>query len=209
MSTHDELAWLASKTVLKELQGGSASWAVPHLSSTSPSPAGLTTGPGQTTLTTIQQPTEPWPLVQASRSIEARVRNGREVITYLNDYDYGLLVLPQKSLDGFQIASYLRDTAQSEALKGAPLGILAYDKGPDTDPGPDRKFPLRPRQGPAPVTKRTTRRFWGYSPTLRLRLARRHSNSPTRMGHSPPRLGRFLGAAPEQRQGSAMGRKTS
>ena len=84
-----------------------------------------------------------------------------QCLTYLNAFNYALLVAPRVSLDGFEIAEYLGDTIRSAPLSSVPIGILAYGADPATDMGSIE--PLRKRTtGKVAKTGRARKAFWGY-----------------------------------------------
>ena len=75
---------------------------------------------------------------ERSRSNSNRLATGNgntspawgSVLTYLNSFDYALLVMPLEAIDGFEIASYLGETVRSKPLDTLPIGILGYTIGP-------------------------------------------------------------------------------
>ena len=83
-----------------------------------------------------------------------------QAITYLNDFEFSGLVVPGRTGEGFQIASYLLETLKQE-LKELPLALFAYDQNP-TDLTVLR--PLRARIEESPVVPKGIGRnvFWGY-----------------------------------------------
>jgi hypothetical protein len=135
VSNHNELAIRTSKRLLGDLHAGSAAWSLPDL----------------TPAVTLSSWFDEWPrpdLVyadpQTDRSLAVEFKppgHGKreyvtglgQCLTYLNTFDYALLVLPMVASDGFEIGTYLGKTLRAEALKTAPLGVLAYDKNPESD----------------------------------------------------------------------------
>lgn len=83
-----------------------------------------------------------------------------QMLTYLRDFEFAGLVLPQKTIDGFRIADYVRAVVEQE-LAGLPLVLFSYDKSV-SDLTVERK--LVPRRGPAPSKPARKGRgtFWAY-----------------------------------------------
>jgi hypothetical protein len=50
-----------------------------------------------------------------------------QAIAYSRDFDYGLLILPEISDDGYPIADHVQDILLQSAFEGAPVGLLKYD----------------------------------------------------------------------------------
>ena len=83
-----------------------------------------------------------------------------QCLTYLNSFDYALLVLPFEAIDGFDIATYLGETVRTQPLDQLPIGILAYKLGPDIDMQMVEALRVRTFKVPAPASSRSA--FWGY-----------------------------------------------
>lgn len=83
-----------------------------------------------------------------------------QMLTYLREFEFSGLVLPQKTSDGFRIADYVR-TVVEEELAGLPLVLFSYDKSV-LDLTIERQ--LIARQGSAPIKPARKGRgtFWAY-----------------------------------------------
>jgi hypothetical protein len=130
---HNFMAHRVSAQLLAELRSSAAPWAGGCLTSKS----------------TLWQGVADWPRPDiafqdrsnsASVAIEFKPPNQpkREYITglgqaltYLNDFKYAGLILPNVANDGFPIAEYLANT-HAALLSQTSLAILAYDKDPAT-----------------------------------------------------------------------------
>jgi hypothetical protein len=161
-TSHNDLTFRASRWILEELRTGTPSWTVSDL----------------TSKITLGSWFDPWPRpdityfdATTDRSLAVEFKppgHGKreyvtglgQCLTYLNAFDYALLVTPQVSFDGFEIADYLAETIRSAPLQSVPLGILAYK----TDPASDMSSiePLRVRTGKVKKTRRERKAFWGY-----------------------------------------------
>jgi hypothetical protein len=83
-----------------------------------------------------------------------------QCLTYLNAFDYAILVVPALAADGFAIADYLGDTVRGGALRDAPLGVLGYRTDPETDM--HEVVPLRTRKDRVAKSPAMRSIFWGY-----------------------------------------------
>jgi hypothetical protein len=50
-----------------------------------------------------------------------------QVVAYVRDFNYGLLILPTIADDGYLIAEHVRDVLAQAPLTSAPIGLLSYD----------------------------------------------------------------------------------
>ena len=83
-----------------------------------------------------------------------------QIFTYLRTFKFGALVLPERSADGFEIATYVRDIMREQYAVGLPVSILSYSVSASLL---TTVVPLRDRVGAPPVLPPTTRRaFWAY-----------------------------------------------
>lgn len=162
MSAHNLLAFQASQWMLSGLRVGSTAWTVPDI----------------TSAVTLSSSFESWPRpdavlydASARRSLAVEFKppgHGKreyvtglgQCMTYLNSYDYAVLVTPVSSRDGFGIADYLASTVNAAPLASAPLGILAFDLGPSTDMRV--VVPVRRRTTPITHVPSVRLKFWGY-----------------------------------------------
>lgn len=83
-----------------------------------------------------------------------------QMMTYLRDFEFAGLVLPQKTSDGFPIASYVKDMILGD-MPTLPLVLFSYDKSV-SQLAIERQ--LIPRQGAAPTraARRGRGTFWAY-----------------------------------------------
>lgn len=83
-----------------------------------------------------------------------------QMLTYLEDFEFSGLVLPERSSDGFEIAKFLADTISAN-LDDLPIMLLSYDKVA-SDFSVLR--PLKPRTGSLPTKSNRSgpRTFWAY-----------------------------------------------
>ena len=163
---HNELAHSATRELLAQLREGRASWSTNRL----------------TTATTYWQGISDWPRPDgafedrstgSSLAIEFKPpgRSKREyvtglgqAITYLQEFEYAVLVVPELANDKYEIAKYLETCLQQPFLLMLPMGLFTYN----ADPGdPSDLHPivnLRSRSGSdIPIPKGTGRKvFWAY-----------------------------------------------
>lgn len=158
---HNLMAHEVSTILLRELRTGNAEWATPRLSKKS----------------TLWQGFQDWP--KPDIAIEDRDHNSSfalefkppnhqrreyitglgQAITYLRNFEFSGLVVPEFSSDGFQIASYLDDLIKAE-LSDLALALFQYEPI-------GRKLtylrPLRRRLSTQPALVQSGQRpFWGY-----------------------------------------------
>jgi hypothetical protein len=160
---HNFMALELSSILLKQLRTGKAgSWATSRLSAKS----------------TLWQGIADWPrpdvafedkTTKSSLAIEFKPPNQTkreyvtglgQAITYLADFEFAGLVIPEKSEDGFRIAEYIKGTVKRD-LNELPMALFSYDKSV-ADLAVLR--PLKPRSVPftkAPAGTRP-RTFWAY-----------------------------------------------
>lgn len=81
-------------------------------------------------------------------------------LTYLNDFEFAGLVVPEVANDGFRIADYLKDMLGT-VLRNMPVALLSYRSDPRnlTVLQPLRDRVDAPNQLPASIGQN---RFWGY-----------------------------------------------
>jgi hypothetical protein len=162
MSSHNELTFRASRWMLDQLRAGTPAWSVADI----------------TPAVTLGSWFEAWPRpdetfydANTDRSLAVEFKppgHGKreyvtglgQCLTYLNAFDYALLVTPFESLDGFAIANYLGETIRSKPLEAAPLGILAYTADPQADM--QMVEALRPRSDKVDAAAKQRSTFWGY-----------------------------------------------
>jgi hypothetical protein len=160
---HNFMALELSSVLLAQLRTGQAgSWAVPRLSDKS----------------TLWQGVADWPrpdvtfedkVTKATFALEFKPPNQTkreyitglgQMITYLADFEFAGLVVPEKSDDGFGIAKYLEGVIGRD-LKDLPVVLFSYDK---TVSNLNVLHRLKPRVVPftaAPARTRP-RAFWAY-----------------------------------------------
>jgi hypothetical protein len=160
---HNFMALELSSILLKQLRTGHAgSWATSRLSAKS----------------TLWQGIADWPRpdvafedksTKASLAIEFKPPNQMkreyitglgQTITYLADFEFAGLVVPEKSEDGFGIAKYIQDAVERD-LSDLPIALFSYDKSV-VDLAVLRA--LKPRSVPLTAAPAGTRprTFWAY-----------------------------------------------
>ena len=127
---HNFMALELSSTLLKQLRTGQAeTWAIDRLSDKS----------------TLWQGVADWPRpdvafedknTKATLALEFKPPNQTkreyvtglgQMVTYLADFEFSGLVVPERSDDGFEIAKYLKNAISSE-LDNLPVVLFSYDK---------------------------------------------------------------------------------
>lgn len=163
MSSHNDLTFKTSKWMLADLRHGVPAWSVSaHI----------------TNQATLGSWFEPWPRPDISlldpgtkRTLAVEFKppgHGKreyvtglgQCLTYLNNFDYALMVMPLESIDGFEIANYLGKTIRTKPLDTLPVGILGYSVAPDVDMQVIEPLRQRTFQVPDPAPQRFA--FWGY-----------------------------------------------
>jgi hypothetical protein len=160
---HNFMAHEVSSFLLQQLRTGKASgWATPKLSAKS----------------TLWQGIADWPrpdiafedrTSNSSFAIEFKPPNQPkreyvtglgQAITYLTDFEFSGLVVPERAGDGFEISSYLRGVLDRD-LPELSVALFAYDRDPN-DLTVLRQ--LKPRKSPpSKVPSGIGRKvFWGY-----------------------------------------------
>ena len=159
---HNLMAHQVSAVLLQQLRAGSAHWSHERL----------------TTKVTLWQGMSDWPRpdiafedrsTQASLALEFKPPNQSkreyvtglgQALTYLNDFEFSGLVLPEFSSDGFQIADYFRDMLARD-LTDVPIALFSYQRTPTKlsvlRPLTARRSP--PGKLPAGIGRKV---FWGY-----------------------------------------------
>lgn len=159
---HNRLSHLVSAHLLQELQTGAATWAPLHL----------------TTSCTLWHGMLDWPrpdggfedeTTEAALAMEFKPpgHTKREYVTglgqacaYLRYFDYSLLIVPERSFDGFTIADYRAKTL--DQFGELPVGVIAY--GPDVVGSLSvlRPVPTRPTASLGIPAAEKSRVFWAY-----------------------------------------------
>ena len=161
-ATHDELAFRTGRWMLKELRAGVPAWSVSDLT------VGITLGswfeswprPDMTYFDATSNRSLAVEFKPPGHAKREYVTGLGQCLTYLNAFDYAILVTPDLSIDGFAIADYLGDTVRAYALQKAPLGVLSYTTDPEIDMGVVEG--LRARTGTVARTPTARHSFWGY-----------------------------------------------
>jgi hypothetical protein len=83
-----------------------------------------------------------------------------QMLTYLQDFEFSGLVLPERSSDGFEIAKFITDTVSSN-LDDLPIMLLSYDKMA-SDFSVLRPLKARTTALPARSSRSGPRTFWAY-----------------------------------------------
>lgn len=163
---HNRLSHEAEETMLDELRRGVARWATNR----------LTRG------TTRWQGMADWPKpdfafadpsTKASLAVEFKppAQPRREYvtaigqsITYLQDFEYAVIVLPHQTEDRFPIAQYIQGCLQAPHSERLPVGLFAYSKNPAIPGDITPLVPLRMREMPLNQLPMGVGRkvFWSY-----------------------------------------------
>jgi hypothetical protein len=151
-----------SSQLLGQLRGGQAGWATPRLTDKCILWQGIADWPrpdiafedpqtGATLALEFKPPNQPK---------REYVTGVGQMLTYLRDFEFAGLVLPQKTTDGFRISDYVKDVIQND-LNGLPLALFSYDKSV-SNLLVERN--LSPRVGPPPVhpPRKGRGTFWAY-----------------------------------------------
>lgn len=159
---HDQMAHAATSKLLADIRAGQVPWL----------PAGRLTNQS-----TYWQGVIDWPRPDnafqdsstgSSLAIEFKppghgkseyVRGLGQTLTYLDSFELGLLVVPQVTIDGFEIALYLQNVLNSSYAANLALGLMAYAASP-SELSPI--VPVRPRTGDVPPLPTGRRVFWAY-----------------------------------------------
>jgi hypothetical protein len=160
---HNAMAQAVSVGLLKALRNGTATdWATARL----------------TTKSILWQGIADWPrpdiafedpITKATLALEFKPPNQTkreyvtglgQMLTYLEDFEFAGLVLPEKAADGFPIALHIAGVIDRE-LSDRPLTLMSY--GSDVDVLTVHR-PLSDRPGPVfePPGKRRRGTFWAY-----------------------------------------------
>jgi hypothetical protein len=163
---HNLLAHAAGKLILRQLQGGAAPWATPRLTRTCGYWQGIADWPVpdialQDTTTGATLAVEFKPPGQPKREY---VTGLGQALTYLSSFEYSAIVLPSKSADGFEIASYLHQNLQEPCAVGLPVALFVYERNPgdETDLRPLLGLRERPGIPPPPPSNVGRKVFWAY-----------------------------------------------
>jgi len=159
---HNSMALDVSSQLLGQLRGGQAGWATPRLTDKCILWQGIADWPrpdiafedpqtGATLALEFKPPNQPK---------REYVTGVGQMLTYLRDFEFAGLVLPQKTTDGFRISDYVKGVIQND-LNGLPLALFSYDKSVSNLLA-ERN--LSPRVGPPPVRPPRKGRgtFWAY-----------------------------------------------
>lgn len=145
LRTGHATAWttarLTSKTILWQ---GIADWPRPDIAFEDPSS-------GATLALEFKPPNQPK---------REYVTGVGQMLTYLRDFEFAGLVLPQKTSDGFRIADYVKKVIEQD-LADLPLVLFSYDKSVSAL---HVERILVARKGPPPARPARTGRgtFWAY-----------------------------------------------
>ena len=127
MSSHNALSFRANRWILDALRTGAtaAAWSVPDLTPAVTLGAWFGAWP---------RPDETYFDASSGRSLAVEFKppgHGKreyvtglgQCLTYLNAFDYALLVVPTASVDGFDIASYLGGTGRTPFFGPPVVGV--------------------------------------------------------------------------------------
>lgn len=127
---HDFMALELSSVLLTQLRTGqAANWAIPRLSDKSILWQGVADWPrpdmafeDKSTKATLALEFKP-----SNQTKREYITGLGQMITYLADFEFAGLAVPEKSDDGFGIAKYLRDVIVRD-LTDLPIVLFSYDK---------------------------------------------------------------------------------
>jgi hypothetical protein len=159
---HNLMAHQVSTVLLREVRAGQAQWSHPRLTNKSTLWQGMADWPrpdiafeDRTTMSSIALEFKP-----PNQPKREYVTGLGQALTYLNDFEFAGLIVPEVSNDGFAIAEYFRDMLRG-VLSNMPVALLTYRLQPS-----NLKIlqPLRDRVGgpkklPTGVGAKV---FWGY-----------------------------------------------
>lgn len=159
---HNSMAHQLSALLLQEVRAGQAKWSHPRL----------------TTKSTLWQGMADWP--RPDIALEDRTTNSSialefkppnqpkreyvtglgQALTYLNEFEFAGLIVPEVANDGFPIAQYFYDMLHG-VLDEMPVALLSYKTYPSnlTVLQPLRNRANGPKSLPAGVGRKV---FWGY-----------------------------------------------
>ncbi len=158
---HNVMAFDAGAALLAQLRSGQAAWTGGHLS------AAVNHWPGMVD----------WPIpdkifeddAHATLAVEFKppghskreyVTGLGQCLTYLRNFRFCALVLPEKSVDGYPVAEYLASVLNEDCARTLPIALLSYSQSPGTL---TPVIALRPRIGRLPEFTETRRlTFWAY-----------------------------------------------
>lgn len=159
--SHDLMAYQAGERLLSDLRGGNATWAGGSLTSQTTHWPGIIDWPKPDRIfeddlgTTLAIEFKP-----PGQSKREYVTGLGQAMTYLRSFTYGAIVLPERAIDGFCIADYLKGVLREQYARRLPLALFTYGVDP-TQLTPI--VALRTREGNIPRLPATTRRtFWAY-----------------------------------------------
>lgn len=163
---HDQQAHAATARLLHELQTSVAPWAASTAQRLTPS-------------TTYWHGRIDWPKPDtafqdatsgATLAIEFKpaghgkgeyVRGLGQAFTYLQHFEYAALIVPERTIDDYPIAEYLRDIIQSGHLAQVPVALFQFTQDPARDLSSLVPLRLRPQQQ-RPKTIVGSDVFWAY-----------------------------------------------
>jgi hypothetical protein len=160
---HNSMALDVSSALLGQLRAGSATaWATPRLTSNTILWQGIADWPrpdiafedpssGATLALEFKPPNQPK---------REYITGVGQMMTYLRDFEFAGLVLPEKTSDGFPISAYVKSMIEDD-VPTLPLVLFSYDKSVSRLVVQRQ---LIPRQGAAPTraARRGRGTFWAY-----------------------------------------------
>lgn len=84
-----------------------------------------------------------------------------QAYAYLHEFEFALLIVPERSRDSFQIADFLATTLRT-ATSRPPIGLVAYKDDPGQPGGLRTLIPVPDRTQPAPSIPRGSKVYWAY-----------------------------------------------
>lgn len=127
MTTHDELAYAVAIDSISQIRAGAAPWASLFSSNSRvsssrdwPVPDFVLRDDGNN-LTVAAEFKPP------GQSKREYLTGLGQAVAYTKDFDYGLLIVPHISDDGYQIANHIRDVLSLNEFNTTPVGLVEYD----------------------------------------------------------------------------------
>jgi hypothetical protein len=160
---HDRMAHAVAKTLLRELQTGTATWATDRLTPTTVYWQGIMDWPRpdaafQNVETGAACAFEFKPPSQPKREY---VTGLGQALTYLRDFEFSALIVPEYSADGYSIAAFLNAIVSGAPGGSLPVGLFCYHTEPTTLTAL-RELPVR-KGTPPGIPKGIGRKvFWAY-----------------------------------------------
>lgn len=159
---HNLLALQVADALLKELRSGNATWAHERLTPKTIRWQSMADWPrpdiafeDRSTKTSLALEFKP-----PKQTKREYVTGLGQACTYLNEFEFSGLIVPERADDGYPIADYLRDTL-SEVMAPVPIALFSYNTNPSTITAHRN---LQTRDNPPDTLPRGSGKdmFWAY-----------------------------------------------